>query len=74
MEFRGIAIHKLQSSKGQLSSKNLLREGNEADLKSRQNSRKQISRGTLESPLKHRKRGTTSTMMHLAKKGVCVFS
>ena len=31
-------------------------------------------RGRLELPWKHRKRGRTSTMMHLAKKGVCVFS
>ena len=48
--------------------KNLLREGSEADMKARQNSRKQISRGTLESPLKHNKRGTTSTMTHLPKR------
>ena len=50
-----------------------MREGNEEGLKARQNCRKQISGGRFESPLKHRKSGKTSTMMPLAKKGVCVF-
>ena len=54
--------------------KNLLSEGSEGNFNERHNSRKQISRGTLESPLKHRKRGTSSTMTHLAKKGISVFS
>ena len=43
-------------------------------LESGQNFRKTIAGGRLELPWKHRKRGRTSTMMHLAKKGVCVFS
>ena len=52
MKLRSTAIHS-HSNNGQLSSKNLLREGNEADSKERQNSKKQISRVTLESPVKH---------------------
>ena len=31
-------------------------------------------RGRFDSPLKHMKSGKTSTMLHFAKKGVCVFS
>ena len=64
----------LKSYKWSLSSKNILRGGNEDDLKARQNCRKEISGGRFESPLKHMKSGKTSTMLHLAKKGVWVCS
>ena len=42
-------------------------------LESKVDCRKQFSRGRLDSPLKHMKSRKTSTMMQLAKKGVCVF-
>ena len=64
----------LQSYYWEVSSKNILREGNEEGLKARQNCRTQISGGRFDSPLKHMKSGKTLTMMLLAKKGVCVFS
>ena len=64
----------LQSYKWSLSSKNILRKGNEDDLKAKQNCRKQISADRLESPLNHRKSVKTLTVLHLSKKGVCVFS
>ena len=56
-----------------LSSKNILKEGNEDDLKARQNCRKQISGGRLESPLNHRKSGKTSTMLHWPKRAYAFF-
>ena len=74
MELRKLQFKNLQNYKLQLSSKNILREGNEEDWKARQDCRKQISGGRFESPLKHMKSGKTSTMMHVAKKGECVFS
>ena len=40
----------------------------------RQHYRKQISGGRFKSPLKHMKSGKTTTILHLAKKGVGVFS
>ena len=42
-------------------------------LKARQNCRNEISRGRLDSLLKHMEKGRTSPTMPLAKKGVCFF-